>query len=68
MQLDVGDVAGLLAGYKAGEISADAANRLLRQWDVTGSPTVDALLSLGVGVAVGGIVGSFVDDIFDGFF
>ncbi len=67
MKLDVGDVAGLLAGYKAGDIAASEARKLLKEWG-TGDDLIDSVLALGAGFAVGGFVGSFVDDIFDGLF
>jgi len=67
MSLDVGDVAGLMAGVSSGSIAQREARELLREWG-TGDDVIDSLLSVGVGLAVGGIVGTIVDDIFEGFF
>ena len=67
MSIDVGDVAGVLTGLKAGEISEREARRLLREYG-TGDSTIDGLISTAVGIGVGIAVGSVVDDIFDGIF
>lgn len=67
MALDIGDVAGVLAGYKAGTITYDAARAMLREFG-TGDDDLDSILAgvtaIGMGIAVGGLV----DDVFDGIF
>lgn len=65
--LDVGDVAGVIAGFKAGTYTAKEAHKLLREYG-TGEDVIDGLLALGAGVVVGGVVGSVVDNLVDGLF
>lgn len=66
-KLDVGDVAGVIAGWKAGSIATSEARKLLREYG-TGEDVIDSLLALGAGVVVGGIVGSAVDGLLDNLF
>ncbi len=63
MRFDVGDVAGLLAGVKSGQIAEREANHILRSWGMDSD--VASLLSLGVGVAAGALLGSMVNDVVD---
>ena len=65
--LDVGDVAGVIAGLKTGSIAASEARKLLREYG-TGEDVIDSILAIGAGVVVGGIVGSVVDNLVDGLF
>lgn len=67
MQLDVGDVAGVISGYKAGTITATEARKWLRE-NGTGEDIIDSLLAVSAGLLVGGIVGSTVDSVLDGLF
>lgn len=67
MSLDIGDVAGVLAGYKAGTITYDAAKAMLREFG-TGDDDIDPLLAGVAAIGVGAAVGSLVDDVFDGIF
>jgi hypothetical protein len=67
MDLDVGDVAGIVAGFKAGQLTQGAAKAALRELGIEDG-VVSNLLALGAGLAVGGLFGSVVDDLFDGFF
>jgi len=64
MKIDAGDVVGLLSGVKAGQITQREARDLLRQWG-TGDDTIDDLLAIGAGVAVGIATGSFINSIVD---
>lgn len=64
MSIDLGDIGGVVAGYKAGEISQREARRLLRNYG-TGDDLIDSLLSIGIGVGVGTLAGSIVNDVID---
>ena len=67
MKLDVGDVAGVIAGWKAGSIATSEARKLLREYG-TGEEVIDSLLALGAGVVVGGLVGTLTDSLIDNLF
>jgi hypothetical protein len=67
MNLDIGDVAGVIAGLKAGQITQQEARKLLHEFG-TGDEVIDTVLSVGAGLVVGAAVGSLVDDVFDNIF
>jgi hypothetical protein len=67
MDIDAGDVAGIIAGFKAGQITERVAKNALRDLGFDDG-VVTNLLSLGAGLAVDGLLGSVVDDLFDGLF
>lgn len=65
-----GTIAGVVAGYKAGNISEREANRLLRTLGC--DRDLATLLAAGVGIAtafaVGDVIADAVSDIFDDLF
>lgn len=65
-----GTIASIIAGYKAGDISKNVAEKLLREMGVDND--VASLLSFGAGIVggiiAGDIIGDAVSDIFDDLF
>ena len=70
MSEGLGTIAGIVAGYKAGEISERTAKQLLRE--IGCDDDVATVLGIGAGIVggliVGDIVSDAVSDIFDSFF
>lgn len=56
----LGSIAGIVAGFKAGEITEMQANRLLRQLGVDND--ISTYLSIGAGIVGGIIAGDLVSD------
>lgn len=67
MKLDIGDVAGLATGLATTKIVEKAGKQALREEGLD-KDLVSNLLVLGGSLAVGGLVGSTVDSVFDGLF
>lgn len=65
-----GTIAGIIAGFKAGEITERTANRLLREIGCDSELTT--LLSAGAGLVggflIGDIIGDAVSDLFEDLF
>lgn len=70
MSEGLGTIAGIVAGFKAGQISESVARRLLREMGCDGD--VASILCIGAGIVGGMIVGDIiadsVSDIFDSLF
>ena len=64
---DAGDLAGIVAGYKAGTFTYEQARNLLREYG-TGDNTIDTLLAGAASIVVGSVIGSMVNDVVDGIF
>lgn len=66
----VSTIAGIIAGYKSGQITEEVAKRALRQLGC-GNDTA-ALLGLGAGIVggmvLGDVIGDAVSDIFESLF
>ncbi len=63
-------IAGIVAGYKAGQITEATANRLLRE---LGADDITALIGgavagIAAGIFVGDVVSDTVGDLLDGLF
>jgi phage-related minor tail protein len=61
------NIAGVVAGFKAGEITESVAKQQLRSLGVT-DDNLTSLLSLAAGAAVGYVVGDVVSDLLDDWF
>lgn len=59
--MSLNTIAGVVAGFKAGQITETTARRLLREFG-TGDDTIDSLLAFGAGVVGGFLVGDLVSD------
>lgn len=65
MNIDAGDIVGLIAGVKGGQIAEREAKALLRSWGMD-DDLLTGLLAAGVGLAFGAATGSVVNDVVDG--
>lgn len=57
-----GTIAGIIAGYKAGQIGEQEANKLLKQ--IGFDEDLSTILSAGVGLVSGFVIGDAVADAF----
>lgn len=67
MDLDIGDVAGIVAGTAVAGVVANETRKALKDGRTSDDPVSD-LLAIGAGLLVGGAVGAGVDSLFDGLF
>lgn len=65
--MSVNQVASILAGFKAGQISERAAKAALKELGFD-DDILTSLVSTGVGIAAGAFIGDTIGDLIGGFF